>query len=506
MGTTLAEPTASACTGWELPEPDYPPALVTFMFCAMVVTIVVDLIGNSMVILAVSKNRKLRNSGNIFVVSLSIADMLVALYAYPLMLHAMSVGDWDLGHLQCQMVGLITGLSEVGSTFNLIAIAVNRYCYICHSLKYERLFSVRNTFFYLVGTWVMTLVAVLPNVYIGTIDYDPHTYSCVFKYLNHPILVVVAVCVHVILPLFMVGFCYVQIWMQVQEARTEVRKSPRNLLAETQNFLTMFVIFILFAVCRGPLNVLTVVVALSPRGVVEKIPNWLHLAAYFIAYFNRCLNAVVYGIFNENFRREYALIFHALRHPVLFVSGTLTDIRETWEARAWAQVRARAQTQEQEQEKACTAPVVEEVPMSAWNIPLPGALGQPDLDSKSALEHKSVTDCSKPSPVPWTTDTGNSLDSDTTEPTASPSGSAEPAVAGGLPKIVVIDVEGDLEEVVIDSSESGQDGGGRRRGQGRPPLGTMLRGKARLNVVWLGRSPGQFLERREIRAPRRPSR
>lgn len=63
MSPTLAVPTPYGCIGCKLPQPDYPPAVITFMFCSMVIIIVVDLIGNSMVILAVTKNKKLRNSG-----------------------------------------------------------------------------------------------------------------------------------------------------------------------------------------------------------------------------------------------------------------------------------------------------------------------------------------------------------------------------------------------------------------------------------------------------------
>lgn len=63
MGPTKAVPTPFGCIGCKLPKPDYPPALITFMFCAMVVTVILDLVGNSMVILAVIKNKKLRNSG-----------------------------------------------------------------------------------------------------------------------------------------------------------------------------------------------------------------------------------------------------------------------------------------------------------------------------------------------------------------------------------------------------------------------------------------------------------
>ncbi|VCW66217.1 unnamed protein product [Gulo gulo] len=336
------------------------------------------------------------------------------------MLHAMAIGGWDLSQLQCQMVGFITGLSVVGSIFNIVAIAINRYCYICHSLQYERIFSVRNTCIFLVITWIMTVLAVLPNMYIGTIEYDPRTYTCIFNYLNNPVFAVTIVCIHFVLPLLIVGFCYVRIWTKVLAARNPAGQNPDNQLAEVRNFLTMFVIFLLFAVCWCPINVLTVLVAVSPKEMAGKIPNWLYLAAYFIAYFNSCLNAVIYGLLNENFRREYWTIFHAMRHPILFLSGLITDVRETREARALARARARARDQAREQaheqDNARASPAVEEMPMSARNVPLPGdaaagqaerASGHPKLasgHSRSASayrksvsgHHKSVFSHSKP--------------------------------------------------------------------------------------------------------------
>uniref|UniRef100_A0A8C3W738 Melatonin-related receptor n=1 Tax=Catagonus wagneri TaxID=51154 RepID=A0A8C3W738_9CETA len=372
MGPTLAVPTPYGCIGCKLPQPDYPPAVIIFMFCAVIITIVVDLIGNSMVILAVSKNKKLRNSGKL-----------------PFPLPNQYINPWGL---QCQMVGFVTGLSVVGSIFNIVAIAINRYCYICHSLQYERIFSVRNTCIYLGVTWIMTVMAVLPNMYIGTIEYDPRTYTCIFNYLNNPIFAVTIVCIHFVLPLVIVGFCYVRIWTKVLAARDPAGQNPDNQLAEVRNFLTMFVIFLLFAVCWCPINVLTVLVAVSPKEMAGKIPNWLYLAAYFVAYFNSCLNAVIYGLLNENFRREYWTIFHAMRHPILFVSGLITDARDMREARALARARARARDQARQQAREQDRAPVEEVPMSVRNVPLPGeaAAGQPERASghpKPASSH-----------------------------------------------------------------------------------------------------------------------
>lgn len=56
----LAVPTPYGCIECKLSQLDYPTALITFMFCTMVMTIVVDLTGNSMVILAVTMNKKLQ--------------------------------------------------------------------------------------------------------------------------------------------------------------------------------------------------------------------------------------------------------------------------------------------------------------------------------------------------------------------------------------------------------------------------------------------------------------
>uniref|UniRef100_A0A8C5VGE4 Melatonin-related receptor n=1 Tax=Microcebus murinus TaxID=30608 RepID=A0A8C5VGE4_MICMU len=334
--------------------------------------------------------------------SLSAADMLVAIYLYPLMLHAMSVGGWDLSYFQCQMVGFITGLSVVGSIFNIVAIAINHYC-ICHRLQHEWIFSVRNTCIYLVVTWIMIILAILPNVYIGTIKYDPHTYTCIFNYLNNHVFAMTIICIHFILPFLIVGFCYMRIWIKVLAAGDLAGQNPDNQLAEIHNFLTMFVIFLLFAVCWCPINVLTVLVAVSPKEMAGKIPNWLYLAAYFIAYFNSCFNTVIYGLLNENFRREYWTIFYAVRHPILFFSGVITDFRDTHEACAHDQAR--------DQALACVCPAVEEIPMSVWNVPLPGdaAAGHPERASghskshsryayrKSASSHhKSVFSHSKP--------------------------------------------------------------------------------------------------------------
>lgn len=72
-----------------------------------------------------------------------------------------------------------------------------------------------------------------------------------------------------------------------------------------------------------------------------------------------------------------------MRHPILFISHLISDIRETWETRALtrARVRARDQVREQERARACVA--VEGTPRNVRNVLLPGDASAPHSDRAS---------------------------------------------------------------------------------------------------------------------------
>ncbi|KAJ8394033.1 hypothetical protein AAFF_G00053770 [Aldrovandia affinis] len=289
------------------------PWAVTILASVLITTIVVDILGNLLVIISVFRNKKLRKAGNAFVVSLAIADLVVAIYSYPLVLTAIFHNGWIAGYVHCQISGFLMGLSVIGSIFNITGIAINRYCYICHSLKYDRLFSNKNTVCYVILVWALTVMAVVPNWFVESLQYDPRVYSCTFAQSVSSLYTITVVVVHFILPISIVTYCYLRIWILVIQVRRRVKPDnrPKMKPQDFRNFLTMFVVFVLFAVCWAPLNFIGLAVAINPR-LGRAIPGWLFTASYFMAYFNSCLNAVIYGVLNHNFRKEYKRIVLAV--------------------------------------------------------------------------------------------------------------------------------------------------------------------------------------------------
>ncbi|XP_048837674.1 melatonin receptor type 1B-A [Brienomyrus brachyistius] len=306
------------------PPPARPAWTIAVLASVLIFTTVVDVLGNFLVIISVARNRKLRNAGNVFVVSLAFADLVVAFYPYPLVLYAIFHDGWSLGDTQCKVSGFLMGFSVIGSIFNITGIAINRYCYICHSLKYEKLYSYRNTLLLVALIWLLTVAAIVPNLFVGSLQYDPRIYSCTFAQTVSSSYTIAVVVVHFLVPITVVIFCYLRIWILVIQVRRKVKSEvrPRLKPSDLRNFITMFVVFVLFAICWGPLNFIGLAVAIDPQTMAPRVPEWLFVVSYFMAYFNSCLNAIIYGLLNQNFRKEYKRIIMSLCLPGLFFQET----------------------------------------------------------------------------------------------------------------------------------------------------------------------------------------
>lgn len=266
-------------------------------------------------------------AGNIFVVSLAVADLVVAVYPYPLVLMSIFNNGWNLGFVHCQISGFLMGLSVIGSIFNITGIALNRYCYICHSLKYDKFYSDKNSLCYVILIWILTVVAIVPNFFVGSLQYDPRVYSCTFAQSASSVYTIAVVFFHFILPILVVTYCYLRIWILVIQVRRRVKPEFRTKLTPhtVRNFVTMFVVFVLFAICWAPLNFIGLAVAVNPERVAPLIPEWLFVFSYFMAYFNSCLNAIVYGLLNQNFRQEYKKIIISFCTARMFFPDSSND-------------------------------------------------------------------------------------------------------------------------------------------------------------------------------------
>ncbi|XP_043935182.1 melatonin receptor type 1C-like [Protopterus annectens] len=297
-----------------LPASEISKTVTILLATVMIFTTTMDIFGNILVMLSVLHNRKLRNAGNMFVISLSAADVLGAVYPYPLIIRSILQNQWQFGEIQCQISAVFQGLSFNASIYNIMVIAINRWCCICHAMSYEKIFTMRNTCFFIFLAWIISFSLVLPVPIVGALQYNPHVYICTFlANVNEAFTIGVTVCLY-IFPVSIVILCYGNIWITVIQVKYRLKKDSKQTLqpSDMRNFVTMFSVFVVFAICWAPFTIPGLIGAFSPPGKAPNFPDWLFVLGFFSACFNSCLNGIVYGIFNKNFRQEYKRILWSL--------------------------------------------------------------------------------------------------------------------------------------------------------------------------------------------------
>lgn len=98
---------------------------------------VVTICGNLFVVVSVIYFRQLHTPTNWLILSLSVADMLVGILIFPLTMEFSPDICRYNEDLFCNLRGMFNMLLCTASILNLCFIAVDRYCAICHPLKYR---------------------------------------------------------------------------------------------------------------------------------------------------------------------------------------------------------------------------------------------------------------------------------------------------------------------------------------------------------------------------------
>ncbi|XP_045072061.1 D(1) dopamine receptor-like [Coregonus clupeaformis] len=143
----------------QLPDPHTDlPATRALIGCVLSLLILWTLLGNFTVCAAVLRYRHLRAKvTNIFIVSLALSDLLVALLVMPWKAAAEVVGFWPFGAF-CDTWVASDIMCSTASILNLCMISVDRYWAISSPFRYERKMNRRVAFVMVGVTWTVSVV------------------------------------------------------------------------------------------------------------------------------------------------------------------------------------------------------------------------------------------------------------------------------------------------------------------------------------------------------------
>lgn len=116
-------------------------------------------LGNILVVLSVFTYRPLQSVQNIFIVSLAMADALVAVFVMPFhIIYHITDGKWLFGTLVCHFFLLLDILLCTASTLHLCCIALDRYWAIKDSIRYAQKRTMKRVLLMIFFAWLSSLV------------------------------------------------------------------------------------------------------------------------------------------------------------------------------------------------------------------------------------------------------------------------------------------------------------------------------------------------------------
>ncbi|RWS06280.1 Octopamine receptor beta-2R-like protein [Dinothrombium tinctorium] len=329
---------------------DWVPTFIFILKCFATIPIIVSaVLGNLLVIISVFRHHKLRTATNYFIVSLAVADMLVAIFAMTFKASIALNGSWLFNQLTCDFYNACDVLFTTASLCNLGCISIDRYYAIIKPLDYPMKITNKTVSIMLTIVWVSSFFLASVPFVTGIYTTPEHleyqkTEPDVCILVVNTVYAVISSSVSFWIPGFVMVFtywkiyqeatkqekmiCKTQMMTQQNNARnsadhsthitvhapphrnshgddpesgqsTPTKRCINKMKREHKAAKTLGIIMGAFMICWLPFFVIYMINTFVP------IPEIYVDILFWIGYLNSSLNPVLYAYFNRDFREAF---------------------------------------------------------------------------------------------------------------------------------------------------------------------------------------------------------
>nr|UDL18213.1 neuropeptide FF receptor 1 [Larimichthys polyactis] len=304
------------------------------------------MVGNILVCLIVLKNHRMRTVTNLFILNLAISDLLVGIFCIPTTLVDNLITGWPFSNSVCKMSGFVQGVSVSASVFTLVAIAVERFRCIVYPLQPKPTVRVAKAAIVLI--WLLAVAIMCPAAVALTVEQVPfhymvynddfnHTlplYTCYENFANPQMRKVYTAVLfaHIYLvPLSVITLMYGSIGVKLcssvfanREAQpanatgqVEGRRAGQPMISQKKIKVIKMLILValLFMLSWLPLWTLMMMTDYAglDRDQLDLLTSYIFPFAHWLAFSNSSINPIIYGYYNENFKRGFQAVCKSWR-------------------------------------------------------------------------------------------------------------------------------------------------------------------------------------------------
>lgn len=268
----------------------------------------VGTIGNSLVIYVILSNHTMRTVTNLLLLNLAVADLSFVLVVPPSTAYLYAAASWPFGDIPCKLLHYMVNVTAYVTVYTLVLISAIRFMTIVRNVETAALRTRRNVVLMVIGIWVVMLVLNAPilssyglHVSDGVEDCDNYGQDTarrifatlfVFAYL---------------LPLAIIGILSVGILRHIgrhKAASMLHRTGKKTDNRKKQASTLLIIVVVLFAILWLPVHI-HLLVAFFGNPPESALYGALTVLCYCLAYFNSCVNPIIYNRTSKEFRDAF---------------------------------------------------------------------------------------------------------------------------------------------------------------------------------------------------------
>jgi histamine receptor H2 len=305
--------------------------------------IIATILGNLLVCVTITTNRKLRNYTNHFILSLATTDLLLGLLVLPFSAVSTLSDHWPLGAIFCNIYISFDVMFCTVSILTLFVISLDRYFAVNMPLRYQQRMSFKQVWKINAAIWIFSLaMAFLPihlgwNTTDGSVQNMGKPLTCIFE-LNKPYVLLVAVATY-FAPLVIMCGVYLKVLQITRKQVKEINRLSKagsglakamlaleengeglagtsskhkrelkqkhhkehKIVSDRKATVTLASVVIAFAICWIPYFILFTIKAF----IHHPVSVHLDLFVLWLGYVNSSVNPFLYAFYNSSFRDAF---------------------------------------------------------------------------------------------------------------------------------------------------------------------------------------------------------
>ncbi|XP_037368402.1 probable G-protein coupled receptor 34 [Talpa occidentalis] len=276
-----------------------------------IVIFIVGLVGNIIALYVFLGIHRKRNSIQIYLLNVAIADLLL-IFCLPFrIMHHINQNKWTLGIVFCKVVGVLFYMNMYISIILLGCISLNRYIKINRSIQQRKSITIKQSIYVCCTVWAIALGGFLAIIVSALKKGDYNSTMC-FHYRAKTGNRGEAIFNLFIVAMFWVIFLLI-ILSYIKIGKNLLRISKRrsrfpNSSKYTTTARNSFIVLIIFTICFVPYHAFRFVYVLSQldekiscywREIIHKTNEMMLV----LSSFNSCLDPVMYFLMSSNIRK-----------------------------------------------------------------------------------------------------------------------------------------------------------------------------------------------------------